>query len=190
MRIFKWTTDFWCSEESPIVPVWISFSYLHVHFMHCKEVLFSIASVIGKPLRIDQATTSLAHPSIARVLVEYDVTKLLLPRLWVSVGDSGFWQSVIFEKIPLYCASCKHLGHTIETCYMANPWLRPQQTRVENGKKSEVLPSNTPQLSDTPQPGPFITKQITDAGSPITNVLLMENRANVTNSTSVQEPIA
>lgn len=125
MRIFKWTTDFRCSEESPIVLVWISFPYLPVHFMHCKEALFSIASAIGKPLRIDQATASLARPSIARVLVEYDVTQPPLQRIRIGVGDYEFWQSVIFEKIPMYCASCKHLGHSIEMCYVANPGLRP-----------------------------------------------------------------
>ncbi|KAH9715523.1 hypothetical protein KPL71_021088 [Citrus sinensis] len=112
MRIFKWTTDFRCSEESPIVLVWISFPYLPVHFMHCKEALFSIASTI-------------ARPSVARVLVEYDVTQPPLQRIRIGVGDSGFWQSVIFEKIPMYCASCKHLGHSIEMCYVANPGLRP-----------------------------------------------------------------
>ena len=93
--------------------------------MHCKETLFYVASAIGKPLQIDQATVSLAHPSVARVLVEYDVTQPPLPRIQIGVGDFEFWQSVIFEKIPLYYASCKHLGHTIETCYVANPGLSP-----------------------------------------------------------------
>lgn len=53
IRIFKWTIDFQFSEESPIVPIWISFSYLPVHFMYCKEALFSIALAIGKPLCVD-----------------------------------------------------------------------------------------------------------------------------------------
>ena len=121
MRIFKWTTDFLCSEESPVVPVWISFPYLPIHFVQCKEALFSIASAIGQPLRIDQATATLSRPSVARVLVEHDVTQPLLPRIRIGVGDSGFWQNVVYEKIPLYCASCKHLGHAAETCYVANP---------------------------------------------------------------------
>ena len=48
---------------------------------HCKEALFSIASANGKPLRIDQPIASLARPSVARVLVEYDVTQPPLPRI-------------------------------------------------------------------------------------------------------------
>ena len=94
--------------------------------MHYKEALFSITSAIGKPLRIDQVIASLAHPSVARVLVEYDVTQPPLPHIRIEVGDYEFWQSIIFEKIPLYCATCKHLDHTIETCYVANSGHRPQ----------------------------------------------------------------
>ena len=142
-------------------------SLLACPLMHCKETLFSIASAIGKPLWIDQAIASLARPSVARVLVEYDVTQLLLPRIWIGVGDYRFWQSVICEKIPLYRVSCKHLCHTIETCYMANPGLRLQrpsgnwQTRIDN-KKSEVLPSHTPQTFGTPRLELSITKHIAD----------------------------
>lgn len=75
MKIFKWTTDFQCSEKFLIVPVWILFPYLRVHFIQCKEALFSITSDIEKLLRIDQATASLTQPSVARVLVEHDVTQ-------------------------------------------------------------------------------------------------------------------
>lgn len=78
MRIFKCTTYFQCSEESPIVSLWISFSYLPIHFVQCTEALFSIVSAIGKPLRIDQATASLARPFVARVIVEHNVTQPLL----------------------------------------------------------------------------------------------------------------
>lgn len=59
--------------------------------MHCKEALYSIASAIGKPLRIDEATTSLTHPSIARVLIELDVTQPSPLRIQIGVGDFGFW---------------------------------------------------------------------------------------------------
>ena len=60
------------------------------------------------------------------------------------------------------------------------------QTRVDN-KKSEVLPSDTPQPLDTPRPEPSITKQIADVESLI--VLPTENQVNATNSISIKEPI-
>ncbi|KAK9186911.1 hypothetical protein WN944_018300 [Citrus x changshan-huyou] len=70
MRIFKWSTKFLCLVESPIVPIWVSFLYLPVRFVHCKPALFSIASVVGTPLRVAHATASVNRPSVARVLVE------------------------------------------------------------------------------------------------------------------------
>ncbi|KAL9448763.1 hypothetical protein AB3S75_016127 [Citrus x aurantiifolia] len=181
MRIFKWTTDCRCSEESPIVPVWISFPYLPIHFVQCKEALFSIASAIGKPLRIDQATASLSRPSVARVLIERDVTQPLLPRIRIGVGNSGFWQNVLYEKIPHYCASCKPLGNAAETCYVANPGLRPQrpnrapQANPHMSKAREAPPPGTsPRAPDSTPEYSSLAIQIMDFRSPITVIFPVE----------------
>ncbi|KAH9781794.1 Integrase catalytic domain-containing protein [Citrus sinensis] len=69
------------------------------------DFLFSIANAIGKPLRVDHATVVVNQPSITRVLIELDVSRPLLPKLWTSEGDGVFWQNVIFERVPLYSAS-------------------------------------------------------------------------------------
>ena len=55
--------------------------YLPVHFIHCKDALFSIVNAIEKPLRVDRDTAAVNRPSVARVLIECDVSWLLLPRL-------------------------------------------------------------------------------------------------------------
>lgn len=73
-----------------------------MHFIHCKQALFSIAKAIGKPLRGDHAITAVNR--------QYDVSRPLLLRPWIGEGDDCFWQDVIFECAPLYCALCKHLG--------------------------------------------------------------------------------
>ena len=71
MRVFKWSPQFRCNEESPVVPVWITLPYLPVHLVYCKSALFSI----GKPLWVDHATATLNRPTVARVLVECDVSQ-------------------------------------------------------------------------------------------------------------------
>lgn len=50
-----------------------------------------------------------------------------------------------FERVPSYCTSCQHLGHTFDTCYIINPGLcKPQQGEFqgrqprEKGKLSNV----------------------------------------------------
>ena len=67
-----------------------------MHFIHCKPVLFSIVAAIGTTLRVDHATASVNRPLVARVLVEYDVSRPLLSRLWIGEDDYGFLQDVIF----------------------------------------------------------------------------------------------
>ena len=69
MRVFKWSTNFDCSVESPIVHVCVYFSYLPVHFVHCKLALFSMASAIGTLLCVDRATTLVNRPFVAKVLI-------------------------------------------------------------------------------------------------------------------------
>ncbi|KAL9459047.1 hypothetical protein AB3S75_002435 [Citrus x aurantiifolia] len=145
MRVFKWSTTFHSSEESPIVPVWVSLPFLPVHYMKCKEALYSIAATIGKPLRIDHATAAVSRPTVARVLIEYDISRPLLKRLWIGEKDTGFWQYIVFEKVPRYCAACKHVGHSDDTCYIKKPELREadrvgpvRQTVVPDGEGNKT----------------------------------------------------
>lgn len=68
MRIFKWSKDFRCSVESPIVTVWVSLPHLPVYFIHYKAALYSIVAAIGSPLQVDHATAYVNKPSIARMI--------------------------------------------------------------------------------------------------------------------------
>ena len=153
MRIFKWNPQFHCNEESPIVPVWISLPYLPVHFMKCQTALFSIASAIGNPLRVDHATATLSRPTVARVLVECNVSQPTFTKeVWVGDEDSGFVQEIIIEKIPDYCMACKHLGHKEEKCYIANPSLRPKRKDDKGKKKEKVAMGNGEEFTKVDSP--------------------------------------
>ncbi|KAK4384508.1 hypothetical protein Sango_3054100 [Sesamum angolense] len=73
MRVFKWTPDFDPQIESPIALVWIRLPALPVHLFE-KNALFTLATKIGKPLRMDEPTADLSRPDLARVCIEIDVT--------------------------------------------------------------------------------------------------------------------
>lgn len=46
----------------------------------------------------------------------------------INKGDDGFWQDVVLEGVPLYCALCKHLDHSADACFVTNPgFQKPQQ---------------------------------------------------------------
>ena len=156
MRDFKWSTTFHSSEESPIVPAWVSLPFLPIHYIICKEALYSIAATIGKPLRIDHATASVNRPTVARVLIEYDISRPLLKRLWIGEKDTSFWQYITFEKVSRYYATCKHVGHSDDTCYINKPELR-NAARVGPVQQT-VVPDGDGNKSKVPMKTPYVQK--------------------------------
>src|SRR4051812_26103252 len=116
MRSFRWSPEFRLDAESSIVPVWISLPNLPL-FLCNKNDLFSIGSLLGKPLTQDNATSEVSRPSVVRICAEIDLLSELPARVWVDCEDyGGFWQDVVYEKLPLYCNHCKRLGHDEFTC--------------------------------------------------------------------------
>ncbi|KAL0287588.1 UNVERIFIED_CONTAM: hypothetical protein Sangu_2685800 [Sesamum angustifolium] len=116
MRVFKWTPTFNPREESPIVPVWVRLPELPIQFFD-REALFSIARLLGTPLRTDVSTTTLVRPSVARVCVEINSLEPLKTEIGLGFGTEVFIQPLIYKRLPKYCGTCKHLGHTEDECY-------------------------------------------------------------------------
>ncbi|KAI0522459.1 hypothetical protein KFK09_004838 [Dendrobium nobile] len=133
MRILKWTPFFDIKEESPIVPVWISFPNLRLHFFNSK-VLHALGSIFGRPLQTDQATAARTRPSVARVLVEVDISKKHPKEVWVGSKAYGYLQKVELEKVSEFCNHCKIHGHAQVDCFKLNPELK--KSVVPNNRNS------------------------------------------------------
>ncbi|KAL2250200.1 UNVERIFIED_CONTAM: hypothetical protein Sindi_2493700, partial [Sesamum indicum] len=101
MRVFKWTPTFNPREESHIVPIWIRLPELPIQFFD-REALFSIAHLLGTPLRMDVSTATLVRPST---------------EIGLGIGTKVIIQPVVYERPPKYCGACKHLGHDEDECY-------------------------------------------------------------------------
>ncbi|KAI0516335.1 hypothetical protein KFK09_009007 [Dendrobium nobile] len=140
MRILKWTPFFDVKEESPIVPIWISFPNLRLHFFN-PTVLHALGSIFGRPLQTDQATASRTRPSVARILVEVDITKKHAKEVWVGSKALGYLQKVEFEKIPDFCTHCKAHGHSIAECFKLHPELKkiPSKSTVAVEETAPVI---------------------------------------------------
>nr|XP_027062884.1 uncharacterized protein LOC113689292 [Coffea arabica] len=116
MRVFRWTRDFHVQKESSLAPVWATLPALPVHFFD-KHSLFSILSLVGKPLFLDAATAARTGPSVAWVCVEVHLVKPICSRVWVAVeGEVGFWQQIVIDDLPSYCSKCWRLGHSVGDC--------------------------------------------------------------------------
>lgn len=105
MKVLKWSPNFKPDQEPPISPVWLSFNHLPLHLFQ-KIPLLSLASLIGRPLKVDAATQSLVRPSVARVCVEVNLLQPSSRRIWIGQVDEGFWQPVVYKNLPSYCDAC------------------------------------------------------------------------------------
>ncbi|KAI0495921.1 hypothetical protein KFK09_022228 [Dendrobium nobile] len=137
MRVLKWTPFFDIKEESPIVPIWISFPNLRLHFFNSK-VLHALGSIFGRPLQTDQATASKTRPSVARVLVEVDISKKHPKEVWVGSKAYGYMQKAEFERVPEFCNHCKMHGHAVTECFKLNPDLKKNVVQSSGGPGSTV----------------------------------------------------
>jgi len=81
-----------------------------------RKTLYEIASSIGTPLTIDEATQNRRFGLYARVLVDVDLSEKIFDSVMVEREGLAFPVSVQFERQPHYCAHCKLLGHSIQNC--------------------------------------------------------------------------
>ncbi|KAI0529727.1 hypothetical protein KFK09_002284 [Dendrobium nobile] len=141
MRLLKWSPDFDVRDESPIAPVLIAFPNLCLHFFNT-HILFGMASVFGRPLQTDQAMSSLSRPSVARVLVEFDVTKKYPHEIWLGTEVNGYFQKIEIENLPIFCSHCKMHGPAINECFQLHPNLRKKKgsSKINANVGKEDLP--------------------------------------------------
>lgn len=152
MKVLKWTPEFSAKEEPPIVPVWVSFNQLPL-FLFARSPLFSLGRILGEPLKLDAATLSLSRPSVARICVEIDLRNPLPSRIWIGLGQSGFWQPVSYENLPEYCFDCHSLGHAQPDCGKQIS-IAPKAKQIWRAKATQPSTSQPHQFDSVPPQPP------------------------------------
>ncbi|CAL1379594.1 unnamed protein product [Linum trigynum] len=100
--------------------VWVQLPALKIHFYH-KEVLTSLGNLIGRTIKLDYHTLNQQRAKFARLAVEVDLSKHLVPRIWLDDA----WQKVEYENLPAVCFSCGKIGHNEDECPGKRPALPP-----------------------------------------------------------------
>ncbi|KAL0908326.1 hypothetical protein M5K25_022815 [Dendrobium thyrsiflorum] len=90
--------------ESPVIPIWVSFLQLRPH-LYSPRILHGLASIFGKPLKIDTATSVGSRPSVAHVLVEIDIMKIYPDKVCVLGNCRDLYPSVPTPAITAMLAS-------------------------------------------------------------------------------------
>ncbi|KAL0298425.1 UNVERIFIED_CONTAM: hypothetical protein Sradi_6502300 [Sesamum radiatum] len=139
MRVFKWSPTFTPDQESSIVPVWVSFPELPAHLFH-KDAIFSIASIVGTPLKMADSTYNQSKLSRARVCIEIDLLKPLLEEFDIQIQEWKIVQKIEYEQIQRYCSLCKHVGHHDLECYTKGNATKPlPRKRIDGKNKTAVV---------------------------------------------------
>ncbi|KAL0320112.1 UNVERIFIED_CONTAM: hypothetical protein Sradi_5272700 [Sesamum radiatum] len=124
MRVFKWSPTFTTAHESPIAPIWVSFPELPAHLFK-KDVLFTIAKLIGTPLQIADSTYNKSSLAKARVCIEIDLLKPVLKEVDLQIFGETIVQKIEYDQVPQYCSLCKHVGHKDSDCYSKGDAPKP-----------------------------------------------------------------
>ncbi|RAL47692.1 hypothetical protein DM860_012317 [Cuscuta australis] len=113
--ISKWTPSYSPSKESPFFPVWVQLNQFPAH-LNDHAALYQVASLLGKPLKVDSNTSIGVYPSKPRFCVERDLSLPLPDRIHIRLGSKDLWVPCGFENPPIYCSTCSIFGHSQSAC--------------------------------------------------------------------------
>lgn len=74
-----------------------------------RTMVWGLASVIGKPIRVDKDTLNVERGRFARVCLEIDLTQSVVGKFWIKDN----WYHVEYEGLHLICAKCGCYGHLV-----------------------------------------------------------------------------
>ncbi|WOL09925.1 hypothetical protein Cni_G18679 [Canna indica] len=116
LRLFPWKPLFKPWEELfTTTSIWLRLQSLPLEFWN-PDCISHIASVFGSVLKIDERSFSFERGKYVRVYIEINLALPLRQGVWISLGDSKFFQSVCYENLPSVCFHCGLIGHRELSC--------------------------------------------------------------------------
>ncbi|XP_020218786.1 uncharacterized protein LOC109802009 [Cajanus cajan] len=107
-----WSPEFMAADAKvDSTLVWVRFPGLRMVF-YDESVLLTIASAIGKPIKVDLNTLNMTRGRFARVCVEIRLDQPVVGKFNLN----GIWYNVEYEGLHLLCASCGCYGHIMRNC--------------------------------------------------------------------------
>ncbi|CAI9108433.1 OLC1v1008017C1 [Oldenlandia corymbosa var. corymbosa] len=123
-------------NEIKTVPVWIQLPKLPLRY--CSEsILSKLASMIVKPIEMNDMTVNKQRTAFARVLVEVDIRDTVKESIWCEDEHGELKeQQVRYEWKPMKCLNCKGFGHTTKDCRLpvVKDWKKKEGNVVDESK--------------------------------------------------------
>ncbi|CAN1245903.1 hypothetical protein LINGRAPRIM_LOCUS3057 [Linum grandiflorum] len=124
MAVRRWFKGFdpWTTKVTTTT-VWVELPDLPIEFYN-PEAVMRIASRIGKLVRVDRATEAGARGKYARVCVEVDLSKRLLPKYKVE----GVLYLIVYAGFHKICTKCGMYGTPTHLCKFDHPQVEDMMT--------------------------------------------------------------
>lgn len=134
ITITKWRPNFTPSETTAMnTLVWVRFPQLPLE-MFLEKTLRGMGDTIGRTVKVDMTTTDVTRGCFARVCIELDLRKSLIPTVMII----GRVIHVEYEGLPKICFSCGLYGYGTTTCLKLSTMQEPT-----TGENLVVLPEKT-----------------------------------------------
>lgn len=110
--VAHWTPEFALpSARITKTMVWVRFPGLNLLY-YDENVILGLASVIGRPIKVDQNTLKIERGRFARICVEIDLSLPVVGKFWLR----DHWYRVEYEGLHLICAKCGCYEHVARNC--------------------------------------------------------------------------
>jgi len=85
-----------------------------------EQTLREMASAVGTPLLIDNATSKCLFGHYARILGDVDFSCKLFHEIFIQREGYAFTFQVAYEWMLDYCTHCQNIGHDVTACRQLN----------------------------------------------------------------------
>ncbi|KAI9108458.1 hypothetical protein K1719_020649 [Acacia pycnantha] len=127
LSVARWKPEFSPKQErTASIVAWVRFPDLLAPLFD-KKFLLNLGNSIGKAIRLDVHTAKRTRGRFARMCVELDLTKPLIPQFKVE----GQILSVVYESLGHICNRCGRVGHTKEGCEVFHRKLNEESMGVD-----------------------------------------------------------
>lgn len=139
-KVFHWKHVANGSYDTVIAPVWITLPKLPERYWFL-EFLIAIGDSIGRFIRVDLLTVSMARPSVARICVGVDLSREL--PLEIGIKYKGIiWQKIVYRNMPAHCTHCRMQGYNIKACKRAHQTHQQPSNAPAPNPTSAILNPN------------------------------------------------
>ncbi|KAG8387125.1 hypothetical protein BUALT_Bualt03G0220700 [Buddleja alternifolia] len=95
-------------------------------------------ALVGKPIKLDEATSEIENPVVARICVEVNIMEKLIPGIPIQIEGRTKFYKVQYQGIPEYCRICQHRGHSMAACFVRKEGEEENVVNSDNSEESRV----------------------------------------------------